>query len=428
MRKIESVEIRDIKGIEHLDLKVGSVTTISGANGVGKSSVLDAIKAVFEGGHDPGLIRRGAEQGSIEIHLSDGVTIKKRITPKQSTLTVRAADGSIIRAPKRYVDRLAGGLGFDPLRFVDAPAKKRIEWMLELMPITFTPEELHQAVGDRAPSEPMNLQRFQEFRDGIFAERADINRKRRDLEGNIRTLADSLPSEEELDPEVPQKLKEVREELAMIRNGMSERVSKINLERAEKKSAATMKAQREIEAIKARLSGEIEQIDQEAESAVAAVQAVDNPRIEEHVQQIAKLEEQEKARQRAIGVQQSLERLRDRLRDYDSFALTENLKKLDELKRRKLSELPVEGIDIIDGEIYIDGVKWDHVNLSARIVAAVQVGMLGMGELNMFLLDEAEHLDDGRFEEFLAAVKEAGLSVIAARVGEEPRLAVEVQE
>src|SRR6185503_12529101 len=69
--KITKIEISNIRGIESLVIEPGTFTVISGRNAQGKSSVIAGLQALVSGGHDPGLIRKGAESGSVKATLDD---------------------------------------------------------------------------------------------------------------------------------------------------------------------------------------------------------------------------------------------------------------------------------------------------------------------------------------------------------------------
>ena len=125
MTQISEVEIKNIKGIESLSFKAGAVTILSGSNGAGKSSVIDAVGAIFDGGHDPSLLRNGTDQGEVKITLDDGSTIRKRVTPTKSDLEVRNPQGGIVKRPAEHVKALAQSFAFDPIGLVSAPKKDR---------------------------------------------------------------------------------------------------------------------------------------------------------------------------------------------------------------------------------------------------------------------------------------------------------------
>ncbi|MCQ4574556.1 MAG: ATP-binding protein, partial [Candidatus Brocadiales bacterium] len=70
--KVAAIKIHNILGIESLEIKPNSMTFIEGENGAGKTSVLEAIKAIIHGGHDATLLRNGADKGEIVLVLDNG--------------------------------------------------------------------------------------------------------------------------------------------------------------------------------------------------------------------------------------------------------------------------------------------------------------------------------------------------------------------
>ena len=82
--KVNKITISNILGLESYEIKPGQFTAITGANGQGKTSALDAIKAAVGGGHDATLLRNGATEGRIVLELDDGSSIVKRVTAAKS--------------------------------------------------------------------------------------------------------------------------------------------------------------------------------------------------------------------------------------------------------------------------------------------------------------------------------------------------------
>ena len=102
MTKIAKIRINNILGIDELEFDAGQFNQISGPNGTGKTSVLEAIKATLRGGHDATLLRTGAEKGETVLVLDDGTEIAKRVTPAS-----RAAVAARVRAVCLADDRVA---------------------------------------------------------------------------------------------------------------------------------------------------------------------------------------------------------------------------------------------------------------------------------------------------------------------------------
>jgi len=76
--KISAIKIKNFKRIKDISIEPGAdkaVLLIGGKNAQGKSSVLDALTAVFGGGKqspaDP--VRHGTDEASISVRLDDGI-------------------------------------------------------------------------------------------------------------------------------------------------------------------------------------------------------------------------------------------------------------------------------------------------------------------------------------------------------------------
>jgi len=423
-RELKSVEIKDIGAIDEFRCDVGAVTIISGRNGSGKTSVLNAISTVFEGGHDPALIRLGAKSGEVILTLNDGAIIRKLITPTGSTLTVRTKDGGVVKGPKRYVESLAKGFAFDPLAFDEAPQKERMKFLLEALPVEFTPDELRRIL-PVAPNEPVGLNRLNEIRAGIYSDRADANRKVRDIEGSITTLEKSLPEGD--GAEWKARAAALVEEISQKRETLAAAKADLDEQRARMKAEKRSEADKQIQTLRKALADEEKRIDADTTAAEKRIDEEAAKIYEEGVTEIRTEMERlssehgtakQKAEewQRAEGIRLSIQRYQEELAGINLRALTRAIEGIDRLKAEKLSTLPIDGLDIKDGEIYVSGVPWEHVNTSERYVIAIQLATLRAGELGLMVCDKAEHLDAERFEEFKAAIAQSGLTVIAARV------------
>ena len=61
-----------------LEVPKGEIVAIVGANGSGKTSVLETIQAVLKGGNDATLLREGAAKGEAVLVLDDGTEINAK--------------------------------------------------------------------------------------------------------------------------------------------------------------------------------------------------------------------------------------------------------------------------------------------------------------------------------------------------------------
>lgn len=120
--KISHVRISNILGIASLEFTAGKFNLITGPNGQGKTSVLEAIKSVVVGGHDATLLRKGEDKGEVVLLLDDNTEIRKRVTSKSSPLDV-IQDGGKVQRPTEIIRALTDMLSVNPVDFL-APRKR----------------------------------------------------------------------------------------------------------------------------------------------------------------------------------------------------------------------------------------------------------------------------------------------------------------
>ena len=96
---------------------------ITGANGAGKTAVLDSIWWALAGtrSHQPKPIRDGAEQALITLDLGELIVERQFRTTQDGKVTtmvsVKTTDNAYFSSPQKVLDSLLGALSFDPLAF-----------------------------------------------------------------------------------------------------------------------------------------------------------------------------------------------------------------------------------------------------------------------------------------------------------------------
>lgn len=432
--RVENVKITDIKGVASLEFKAGTVTVISGPNGVGKSSVLHALAAIFEGGNDPDMIRRGAKFGSVTIGLSDGVTIQKTIKPKGSILKVTTENGGLVKGPQTYVKSLTHGMAFDPVGFVEANAKDRLRFLLEAMPITFSAEQLQGALGG-VPMRALDLDEFNSVLDGRLDQRTETNRSLKQLDATIAQLEGALPPDGDTDwqMQADQLQTKAAEAEQSIQAAVGDRDVWIETEKADKVQEHSEK----VEVLRLQMVA----LDKERDEAVREVEREASRIYEESVAetrellqglsgQLATARQKAEEATRADATKQTVQGFRDQAasKQATSDELTACIDKMRELKKGVLSELPIPGVDIREGEVYVDDTPWPHVNTSAKYLVAAQVSALEKCALPFKILDSAEQLDGENLGYLKEGYAQAGLQLVLAMVTEGEGLTVDAAE
>lgn len=137
--KILKLSAENFKRISVVEIKPdGNLVQITGKNGSGKTSCLDAIWCTLEGAtHLQSVpIRKGADKATIQLTLGgDKVeliatrTIRARKDGPgfNTTLTVESADGFRAPSPQEAMDKLMGRITMDPLAFTREKPKAQFD-------------------------------------------------------------------------------------------------------------------------------------------------------------------------------------------------------------------------------------------------------------------------------------------------------------
>jgi hypothetical protein len=142
--KVIELHIENVKRLTAVDIKpAGPLVTIAGANGAGKSSVLDSIAWALGGMREAQAepIRRGEERATIKLDLGE-LTVTRKFTRSGSTLVVESADGARYTSPQSMLDAMLGELAFDPLEFSRMPPKEQAATLRRLVKLDVDLDEL----------------------------------------------------------------------------------------------------------------------------------------------------------------------------------------------------------------------------------------------------------------------------------------------
>ena len=139
--RIMSLTAENIKRIVAVEIKPdGNLVQITGQNGNGKTSVLDAILWALRGlSSVQGFpIRQGENQARIRLDLGEIIVTRKfKLGEKGQTTTsleVTSDKGARFPSPQSMIDNLLGALSFDPLAFARMSAKEQYESLRKFVP------------------------------------------------------------------------------------------------------------------------------------------------------------------------------------------------------------------------------------------------------------------------------------------------------
>lgn len=433
-QRLAIVQIHNIKGIEYFEFNVKAVTVIRGRNGAGKSSVIDAISAIFEGGHDPDLIRTGAKEGHVRLILENGTAIQKVVRPKDSALTIKTKDGGKVSSAATFVKSLTAGLRFNPAQFITMTGKERAAELSKVMPINFQGQEVNAAANEAilADSEMIDLRRFTEIRDGRYASRTDVAREQTTAEGFIVATEQSLPagtttSWSGLVEMLRAQVSEAKAGLEREKGEIENQANLVTQALKENRDAKLTRLREAYDAAVLALNSEYQadhaKVIHGAEKEIDALRAASGEQLQELTASLAKAEQSLADQNRVEGQRAQLEKMRTTAQGLQKrwAQLDGAVKGLDRLKSEKLATLPVPGVEVrVDEknmpEVYVEGVAWPHVNKSMQCKIAITIAAQALGDLPLMVLDESEVLDEDSLQLLIDAAKALGLQIIMARV------------
>ena len=117
--KITKLQIENLYGIEQLELD-GKSIELTGTNGAGKSSVLDAIRlALTNNSRRKYIVKNGETEGRVLVKLDDGTTIdRKKRTDKSDYKSIKDEKGNDINSPENFLKEIFTPLQLEPVEFV----------------------------------------------------------------------------------------------------------------------------------------------------------------------------------------------------------------------------------------------------------------------------------------------------------------------
>lgn len=431
---IARLKIQNILGITELELTPEGFNEITGPNGTGKTSVLEAIKAAISGGNDATLLRKGADKGEIVLVLDDDTEVRKKVTAKSSTTDV-IRDGKKVPSPGNFIKDLTDMLSVNPVDFLRAPKKDRVKVLLEAMPLVADAAHLTKISGIPVADQPNThaLQVIKAVHQQVYDDRTGTNRAVKEKDATINQLRLALPeeaaggvdgSEEELIARIAAADSVKEAELERIRT----KLDGIKKDNQSKVDAIRAETQAKIDKIKAEAQAEVDSILAEERRIEGLAAGQREKAIKIHTDTVSPIGETLASirmnrsniakRAQALDTIQKLEKELEDLKQ-DAANQTNALEDIEAYKQQLLQGLPIPGVEIIDGEIYRDGVQFDRLNTAQQVEIAVEIAILRAGELKLACVDGLELLDTKTFEAFRERALESGLQLFVTRVSDE---------
>lgn len=174
--RIVEFRAENFKRLKVVEIRPDSdVVEITGRNGNGKTSVLDAILAAFGGGRALPMkpIREGCERAVIKLDLGE-LRVERRFRLKEgggftTEVFVESAEGARFKSPQDILNALVGDFTFDPLSFTRLSSAEQFEALKAFVPgIDFSADEKADETD--------------------FEKRTEVNRRAKDLRAQAAAI------------------------------------------------------------------------------------------------------------------------------------------------------------------------------------------------------------------------------------------------
>jgi DNA repair exonuclease SbcCD ATPase subunit len=372
----------------------GDLVVLSGQNGAGKSSVLDAIAMALGGGSqiptEP--IRRGADHAEVVVDLGEIIVRRTFTASGGGQLVVSNREGARFQSPQSMLDALVGRLSFDPLAFAREKPARQAEILRELVGLDLAPLDAKRAE--------------------LYAERTAVNKRA----ASLRARFEAMPKHEA--PAEPVDVGELAEQLkaAQLQNQENER---------QRQALAAVRAALATRQDRvAHLRAQLAQAEEAARSAAEAVQNLETVTSKlQDVDTSALLEQIRGAESTNRLVRENHQReaivAEQAVAASQADALTQEIEAVDQRKAEAIAaaRMPVPGLGFgADGVVTLNGLPLDQASAAERLRVSVAIGLAMNPRLRVLLIRDASLLDRESMRQVAVLAKEAGAQLWVERV------------
>ena len=417
----------------------GKMIQITGKNGQGKTSVLDAIWAALEGAKamPEKPVRKGAERARIKLDLGDLVVTRTIAAGGTSTLVVENKTGVKLSSPQSVLDKLLGDLSFDPCAFIEMKPKQQIEELRKVAKISYDVDAA--AAANKAD----------------YDERTAVNRdvERLKIEVASITVQEGLPKDKVDEAPILAELSEVDKKNAQAREAEHAKALKLaqvdrhkrdhsqtqeEIDQLEEKATSIEKliaeSKKQLEETREQISG-LEKAKKGISNLIIHVQrdydATPAPTFVEVSEVSAKLQQaqlvnreiEKRSRRDALQAQ-----LNEKRRQADQ--LTRAIEDREEKKRAAVREakMPIEGLTFDEEQVLYNGIPIEQLGEGEQIRISASIAMAANPELRVIRIMRGESMDEDALAILAMMAEQNDFQIWMARVDSSGKVGIIMED
>ena len=197
--KISKIKISNLFGIKEQSLD-GKSVEITGSNGKGKTSILDAIRyALTNNSERDYIVKKGESEGEILIETDTGLSINRKKRTQSSDYKSIKQNEKEVSSPETFLKEIFTPMQLNPVEFTQMSKQEQNRIILDLIEFDWDLNWIKEKFGE-IPSGVDYTQNILEILNDIQSEngeyykaRQDINRDIRNNRAFISDIAQGLP-------------------------------------------------------------------------------------------------------------------------------------------------------------------------------------------------------------------------------------------
>ena len=463
--KTTKIKIRNLFGISETELD-GKSIEITGTNGVGKTSVIDAVRyALTNSSNRDYILKKGENEGEILIETDTGLYINRKKRSGQADYKSIKENGKEINSPESFLQKLFTPLQIDPVAFTQMTKNEQNRTILDLIEFDWDLNWIKEKFGE-IPENVNYEQNILQVLNDIQSEKGDYFQRRQNINRDIRNklafiedLAKDIPEnydadywenydlsgaykklaeinaengkivraktfldscggkmrgiEAEKEIAISQEEKAVNDERTNLLSGIERMKAEIRASE-EKLGGLERKLADKKALIESRFYESVAKLDADTRIAneYAAKTVVDTTDLEDEINEADEMKSHISDYKKIVQLRSETDGLK---KQSDSLTAKIELARTLPGEILQTATIPVEGLTVKDGIPLINGLPVSNLSEGEQLDLCVDVALSKPNSLQIILIDGAEKLSDENRKRLYEKCAGKGLQFIAAR-------------
>ncbi|MCA9406282.1 MAG: hypothetical protein KC684_07090 [Candidatus Omnitrophica bacterium] len=474
MSRITKLKIKNLFGISEFEAS-GKDIELLGANGTGKTSVIDAIRFALKNSSSRDfIIKEGSDEGEIIIETDIGLSINRKVRQGKAPYKSIKEQGKDVIRPEEYLKGIFTNLQLNPVEFLSMSVNEQNRIILDMIDFEWDMEWIKEQFGEIPPDINWEqnilaiLDDIQSENGFYFQKRQDINRDIRNKKAFIEEIVSDIPEDYNIQfwenydlgqvykkiesiqnnnriiekakqslSNVENKIRAFKADLEIDKSAIDKEIdyTKSNLKEEKSKLLERIREiQKEEEGIEQKRSDRVKLAEANYEKNVsefnaeikqyevdASLPLKDVSNLQQEADNAEKMKKHINEYRRMISYQEDVSNL-----NKESEELTQKIEKARTLPGEilRVSSIPIDNLTVIDGKPLINGLPISNLSEGEKLELCINVATQNKDTLNLLLIDGVEKLSTERRSSLYSRLKEKNVQFIVSRTTDSKEMTV----